>query len=122
MLLDSLALSRLQDYVLLGLIGEKRERILVKKWLRRFREDRRGVAWVVGVAVISILLMPVVYYPLDYAWDVVFYSVTGGYVFTGTTASAVTFVKVIINYLIVFGLLFTINWAIVQAKARRNLS
>ena len=92
---------------MLGLIGEKRERVLVKKWLRRFREDRRGVAWVVGVAVISILLMPVVYYPLDYAWDVVFYSVTGGYVFTGTTASAVKFVQVLINYLIVFGLLFT---------------
>jgi hypothetical protein len=91
----------------------------VKKWLRRFREDRRGVGWVVGVAVISILLMPVVYYPLDAAWDSVFYFITADYVFTGSTASAITFVQVVVNYLLVFGLLFTINYAIVQAKARR---
>lgn len=97
-------------------------RLTIKKLLRSLWLDNCGVAWVVGVAVISILLMPVVYYPLDAAWDVVFYSVTGGYVFTGTTASAVTFVQVLINYLIVFGLLFTVNWALVQAKARRNLA
>lgn len=77
------------------------------------------MGWVVGVAVISILLMPVVYYPLSYAWDAVFYPVTDMYVFSGTTAYAIIFVQVIINYLVVFGLLFTINWAIVQAKARR---
>jgi hypothetical protein len=90
--------------------------------MKKLLHDNSGVGWVIGVAVISILLMPVVYYPLDSAWDSVFYSVTGNYVFTGSTASAVTFVQVIINYLLVFGLLFTVNWAIVQAKARRNLS
>ncbi len=87
--------------------------------MKKFLSDRRGVAWVYGVAVISILLMPIVYFPLDVAWDAIFESVTGSYVFTGSTASAITFVQVIINYLLVFGLLFTINWAIVQAKARR---
>lgn len=89
------------------------------KFLRKFRNDCRGVGWVIGVAVISILLMPIVYYPLDAAWDAVFVAVTGGYTFTGTTAFAISFVQVVINYLVIFGLIFVINWSIVQAKARR---
>lgn len=91
----------------------------MRKFLLKFRNDQRGIAWVIGVAVISILLMPIVYYPFSAAWDSVYYAVTDGYVFTGTTASAITFVRVVISYLIIFGLLFTINWAIVQAKAKR---
>jgi len=80
------------------------------------------VGWVLGVAVISVLLMPVVYYPLDVAWDTVFYAVTDSYTFTGTTASAITFVQIIIDYLCIFGLLFIVNWSIVQAKARRYMN
>jgi hypothetical protein len=91
----------------------------MRSFFRDFRSNRRGIAWALGVAVLSILLMPIVYFPLSVAWDNVYYAVTDGYVFTGTTASAITVVQVIISYLIVFGLLFTINWAIVQAKARR---
>ena len=91
----------------------------MKQFLQRFRRNQQGVAWVIGVAVISILLTPVVYFPLSAAWDAVYYSVTDNYVFTGTTASSIMFVQVVISYLVVFGLLFTINWAIVQAKSRR---
>lgn len=91
----------------------------MKQFLRKFRSNQQGVAWVIGVAVISLLLTPVVYYPLDVAWNSVFYSITDNYVFTGTTASAITFAQVVISYLAVFSLLFTVNWAIVQAKSKR---
>lgn len=76
------------------------------------------VAWVIGVAIISIVLMPFVYFPLDYAWDMTLQAITADYTFTGVTASALTVVELIISYLCAFGLLITINWAIVQAKAR----
>jgi hypothetical protein len=86
---------------------------------RSFRRDQRALAWVLGVAVIAILLMPIVYFPLDYAWDQVYVSIVGDYTFTGSTALAVTVVQFILSYLCAFGLLFVVNWAIVQAKAGR---
>jgi hypothetical protein len=85
---------------------------------RNIIKDERAVSWVLGVAVICILLMPVVYFPLDYAWDQVEATITGGYTFTGATANALMVVEIIINYICVFGLIFTVNWAIVQAKSR----
>lgn len=87
--------------------------------MRSFRRDQKGLAWVIGVALISIFFIPVVYFPLDYAWDQVYATITGDYVFTGSIALAITAVQIIVSYLVVFGLLFTINWAIVQAKAGR---
>lgn len=86
--------------------------------MRSFIKDQRAIGWVIGVAVISIFLIPVVYFPLDYAWDQVYVAIVGSYTFTGATASAITVVQLIISYLCVFGLIFTVNWAIVQAKAR----
>lgn len=76
------------------------------------------VSWVIGVAIISIFLMPIVYFPVDYAWDAVYVAIVADYTFTGATANAITVVQLIISYLCIFGLLFTINWAIVQAKAK----
>ncbi|MFA5366127.1 MAG: hypothetical protein WC325_13175 [Candidatus Bathyarchaeia archaeon] len=87
--------------------------------LRKLKNDKSGVGWVLGVAILCLLFMPVVYFPLSYAWDNVYAVFTGSYVFTGITASALTVVELIIDYLLVFGLLFTINWAIVQAKSKR---
>lgn len=80
------------------------------------------VGWVIGVAVLSILLMPIVYYPLSVVWDTVSAFILGNYTFTGVTASSYIVAKVIVNYLLVFGLIFTLNWAIIQAKARRYLA
>ena len=76
------------------------------------------MSWVIGVAIISIFLMPIVYFPVDYAWDAVYVAITADYTFTGATANAIMVVQLIISYLCVFSLIFTINWAIVQAKSR----
>lgn len=90
-----------------------------KRKLASIVNDNSGIAWVLGVAVLSILLMPLVYFPLSYTWDQFSELVYGEYVFTGVYAASIRVVQVIISYLLAFGLLFTINWAIVQAKARR---
>lgn len=63
--------------------------------------------------------MPVIYFPLSYTWDKIYVYIVSGYTFTGAYASAITVVQVIISYLCAFGLLFVVNWAIVQAKAGR---
>jgi hypothetical protein len=86
---------------------------------QKLKKDKSGVGWVLGVAVLSILLMPFVYFPLSYAWDQVCLFITDSYVFTGVYANALNVVKFLISYLLVFGFLFTINWAIVNSKARR---
>lgn len=87
--------------------------------LKKLRSDRRGVGWVLGVAVLSIVFMPVIYFPLCYAWDNMLVVFTSNYTFTGVTANVITIVRMLIAYMLVFGVLFTINWAIVQAKMRR---
>ena len=87
--------------------------------MRNFRRDQRGLAWVIGVALLAIAFMPVIYFPLDYTWDQVYAAIAGDYTFTGATASSVTVVQFIISYMLAFGLLFVVNWAIVQAKAGR---
>lgn len=76
------------------------------------------VSWVIGCAIISVVLMPIIYFPLDYAWDQLLVTISAQYTFTGATANAITIVQLIISYLCAFGLLFTIAWAIIQAKAR----
>jgi uncharacterized integral membrane protein len=88
-------------------------------FLKRWKNDRQGIAWVVGVAVISICLTPVIYFPLSMAWDNVSDAVTESYTFTGTAASAVTAVGLIISYLAIFSLIFTVAWAITNAKKQR---
>lgn len=87
--------------------------------LKRIAVNNYGVGWVFGVAFIALLVMPVIYFPLSYTWDQVSEMILGEYVFTGAYANSLMVVQVIISYLTAFGLLFVINWAIVQAKARR---
>lgn len=76
------------------------------------------VAWVIGAALITIVFLPVVYFPLDYAWDALETVILGEYTFIGVTAYALTAVELIIDYLMIFSLLIVVNWAIVQSKAR----
>jgi hypothetical protein len=87
--------------------------------LNNFRSNRKGIAWVIGTAIISLFLMPFVYFPLSMAWDQTSTAITGAYVFTGSAASALVVVQFIISYALVFGLVFTIAWAITNAKAKR---
>jgi ABC-type sulfate transport system permease subunit len=91
----------------------------MKQKLRSFKNNRQGIAWVIGVAFLSVALMPVVYFPLSMAWDQTYAAVSEAYVFTGIYVNVITVVQFIISYVLVFGLLFTIAWAITNAKSRR---
>jgi hypothetical protein len=99
--------------------GRSAESLTFKTFLVRFKNDKRGIGWVLGVAVLSILFLPIIYFPLNYAWDQLYGVITDGYTFTGVTAQAVTVVQLVISYLMAFSIFFTINWAIVQAKSQR---
>ena len=87
--------------------------------LKRLRSNRSGSSYVLGIAILSIAFTPVMYFPLSYAWDQAYTVITANYTFTGVTASALTVVQFIISYMLIFGIIFTINWAVVQAKQRR---
>jgi hypothetical protein len=92
---------------------------MVTQLLKRFRNSRSGVGWVIGVALISVVLAPFVWFPLAYAWDQVYANVVGSYTFTGDYVYAIAIVQVFVSYIIVFTLIATVMWAIIQAKARK---
>lgn len=88
------------------------------QFLKRFKSDQRAIGWVFGVAVIALGLMALIYFPLRYAWDQICLWIIGTYTFSGMIAAAYTVVTLIITYMLVFGVVFLVNWMIVQAKAR----
>jgi hypothetical protein len=90
-----------------------------KTFLKRFIKDQNGVGWVLGVAVISLVFTPFLYFPLSYAWDQFYGVVAASYTFTGVTAQAIIVVRLIIYYLAAFSVFIIIGWAIVQAKSKR---
>lgn len=87
--------------------------------MRSLRRNNSGVGWVLGVAVLSIIIMPVIYFPMSYAYDQVYYQIAGDYTFTGAFVNAILVVQILLNYTIIFGLFYTVAWAIIQAKARK---
>jgi hypothetical protein len=91
----------------------------LKTFLTKFKNDKKGIAWVLGMAIISICFLPIIYFPLSYAFDQVYTVIVGEYTFTGVTAQAITVVQLILSYLMGFAMIFTVNWAIVQAKSKR---
>jgi hypothetical protein len=93
--------------------------LTIKAFLLRFKNDQKGIGWVLGVAIISIAFLPVIYFPLNYAWDQLYGVIAASYTFTGVTAQAIIVVQVIISYLMAFSMFFTIIWSIIQAKARK---
>jgi glucan phosphoethanolaminetransferase (alkaline phosphatase superfamily) len=87
--------------------------------LRNFRQNTSGIARIWAIGIIFIILGAVVYFPLSYTWDHVYTAIVGTYTFTGNTASGIALIKLIISYLLAFGVLITINWMIVNSKAEQ---
>ena len=85
---------------------------------RSFFKDQRGIAWVWGVGLICIVLVPFVYLPMSLIWDNVAALILGVYTFQGTTAFAIVFAKLVMSYLAVFSLIYTAVWMWVNSKAR----
>ena len=85
--------------------------------MRNFRQNTSGLAYVWAVCLLTIILMPIVYFPLSYVWDHLYASITGSYTFTGDTALGLAAIKMIISLLLVIGMVIMINWGIVQSKS-----
>ena len=85
--------------------------------MRNFRKNQSGLAWIWAVALLSLILMPIIYFPLSYVFDHLYATITGSYTFTGDTAYGLAAIKMIISFLLFIGVLIVINWAIVQSKA-----
>lgn len=89
----------------------------MRRFIKRFVRNERALAWQLIVGLLSICFMPFLYFPVSYAFDSVYNSVTAAYTFTGVTASAVTFAKVFVDYLLSLFLAFVVFWVLVNAKA-----
>ena len=85
--------------------------------MRNFIRDEKALAWIWAISLISLALSAVVYFPLSYAFEHLYAFIIGGYTFTGDTYYALVAIQFITSYLLVFGTILTINWAIVNAKS-----
>jgi thiamine transporter ThiT len=98
----------------LGLVSMR-----VEQEEKKLLADQKGVAWILAVAVLSICFMPVVYWIVGAPYDFLVNYITGVYTFTGTTASALVLVRLLISYLLAFFLVGVTAWAIINAKAEQ---
>jgi hypothetical protein len=98
--------------------AENSKKHTARRLLSRWRQDRRGLAWQITVAGLSLCIMPFVFWPLSTAWDMVAASILSVWTPTGAVAYAVTFAKVIVSYLLAFFLVFVVYWVLVNAKAQ----
>jgi hypothetical protein len=85
--------------------------------MRNVIRDKSGLAWIWAISIISLALGAVVYFPLSYVWEHLYAYIIGDYTFVGDTYYGLVAMNFILSYLLAFGLVFTINWAIVNAKA-----
>ena len=79
--------------------------------------DTRAIAYVWALGLIALVLGAVIYFPMSYAWDAVYASIVGQYVFTGVTAEGISVIQIIISYLMAFMAVFVVNWIIVNSKS-----
>jgi hypothetical protein len=85
-----------------------------------FKHDTSGLAWIWAIAILTFVMMPVIYFPLSYVFDHLYVSITGTYTFTGDTAYGLAAIKLIVSFLLFIGVVIVINWSIVQSKAQSN--
>ena len=88
------------------------------KYLKKFRQNRNGLAYIWGVCACVIAFFPLIYWILSVYLDNIATSVFGMYTFLGATASAWTLAKAIISALPLFVLVTLVLWASVNAKAQ----
>ena len=82
-----------------------------------FIQNKSALAYVWAMGALAIGLNVAVYFPLSYAFEHVYALIVGSYQFTGDTALGLAAISFICSSLLAIGLIFTINWAFVNAKA-----
>jgi accessory gene regulator protein AgrB len=87
--------------------------------LKNFINNKEGLAYILAMFFLSIVLDVAVYFPLSYVWDHLYAYITSGYTFTGDTLYGLEAIQLIISYLLAIGLIFTVNYMFVNAKAQQ---
>jgi hypothetical protein len=89
----------------------------MQRFLKRFRENRQGLAWIlIAGLLLSLPFCALVYWVLDYPFELLLDTCEGLVTFTGTMASAWITTKVLISYLLAFCLIYSVLWVIINAK------
>lgn len=84
--------------------------------VKKLAKDKRGVAWVWGVAGLAILFCPIVYWAIGYPFSIIEEQMLGMYTLTGNMALAWTAAKVFISYILALVLFFVMVWSFVNAR------
>lgn len=83
----------------------------------QLQEDKRGLAWVwIAGLVLTLPFCALLYWVLDYPFDMIVATVSPMYTFTGTMAMAWTTAQLLLSYLLSFVIVFAVLWVIVNAK------
>lgn len=88
------------------------------KFINRFKRNTKAIAPLWGIACMTIIFFPLIFWCLSVFLDGVSSSVFGIYSFVGVTASAWTLVKTLISALPVFVLIIVVIWTAVNAKSQ----
>lgn len=81
-------------------------------------DNQKGLAWIwiVGLG-LTLPMCALIYWCLDYPFDLIVGTVSGMYTFTGTMAMAWTTTQLILSYLLAFVAVFTVAWVIQTSKS-----
>jgi len=85
-----------------------------------FRRDKRGIGWVLGVAACTVVFWPFIYLFIGGPYDQLSSYILNQYTFTGTTAAAIVFVRVVISFLGALVLANVVLWAVITSKAENR--
>lgn len=90
----------------------------MKQFLKRFRQNRSGLAYVWGVAACTLIFFPLIYWVLSVLLDDIAAITFATYAFTGAAQSAWLLCKALISALPTIVVFIVILWGAVNAKAR----
>lgn len=88
--------------------------------MNRFKKDNRGMVWVIIVIVFGLIVYSLLWFSLGFALFEVADTVESNYTFPEPMASAVDFVRTLIQYnpiIVAFGMLL---WGYINTQRRTN--
>ena len=88
----------------------------MRKFLKRFIQNKSGLAAIWGIALMSLIFFPLIYWVMSVLLDNISETVFGLVTFSGVTASSWVLVKAVISALPVFVILIVVLWSAVNAK------
>lgn len=81
-------------------------------------ENKQGLIWIWIVGfLLAIPMAALIYFVLDYPFDIIVSTVAPIYTFTGVTALAWTATQVVIDYLLAFVVIMVVLWVVTNAKS-----